>query len=117
MIERDLESFEDVGALFGLPQLVGRPPDDDLLAEVDEGVDQLSQREDARLVVVDREEDDPERLLELGVLVKVVQDDVRDLAAPQLDHHPHPAPVGLVADVRDAVELLVLDEPRNLLDE
>ena len=59
--EREREAAQEVGALLGLLQVELRAPDDDRLAVVDEVPEQVLERQDARLVLDDREEDDPER--------------------------------------------------------
>ena len=50
---RDLEAFQDVGALLGLAQVELRAADDDLAAEVDEVPQHLLEREDLRPAVDD----------------------------------------------------------------
>ena len=55
--------------------------------------------------------------LHRGVLEQVVQHLVRVRVPLDLDVDAHPVAVGLVAQVRDAVELLVLDEVRDLLEQ
>ena len=49
------------------------------------------------------------------MLVQVVQDRVRVGVALELDDQAHALAVGLVAHVRDAVDLLVADELGDLL--
>ena len=62
------------------------------------------------LAVVDREHVGAEGVLQLGVLVEVVQHHVGELAPLELDHHAHARLVGLVADVGNALDLLVVDQ-------
>ena len=60
---------------------------------------------------VDQGDDvDAEHALQLGVLVEVVEDDLRDLAAAQLHHHAHAVLVGLVPQLGDPLDALFLDQ-------
>ena len=52
-----------------------------------------------------------------GVLVELVDDDLRDLAPPQLEHDADALAARLVAALRDALDLLVADQLADLLDE
>ena len=63
--------------------------------------------EHARPAADDGQRDDAEGLLQLGVLVEVVEHDLADLAALQLDDDAHAVAIGLVADIRDALDDLV----------
>ena len=55
----------------------------------------------------------PEAGLERRILVQVVQDDRRHRALAELEDNPDAILVGLVADIGDAVDLLVLDHLGN----
>ena len=59
----------------------------------------------------------PKRRLQRRVLVEIVQDDVGDLSAVQLDDDPHAVAIGLVAKVRDALDRLFPRQLGDLLDE
>ena len=99
VIERDLETFENVIAGFGLAQLeLGSPPNH-LAPEVDEALDQFEQVQHLRPAADDGEHDDAEGRLQRRVLVQVVEHHVGNLAALQLDDDPHAVAVGLVAKV------------------
>ena len=115
--QRQREAAQQVRPLLRLLQVELRAPDDDRLAVVDEVPQQVVQRQDARLVVDDREEDDPEGRLHRRQRVELVQDDLRVLAALQLDDHPDAVAVRLVAQVRDPLELLLVDELGDPLDQ
>ena len=61
----------------------------------------------------------PKLLCSCGVLVEIVEDDVADLAALQVDDDAHAVAIGFVADVGDAFDRLLahqfgdaLDQPR-----
>src|SRR5205085_10435808 len=117
VVERDLQTFEDVAARFRLPQLELRPPAHDLAPELDEVVDQLDEREDLRPPADDGEHDHAEAALQRRVLVQVVEDDVGDLAAFQIDDHAHAVAVGFVPDIGDALDRLLANELGDPLDQ
>ena len=108
---------QDVGPLLRPRQVVARPPGDHLAAELDERLQHLLEVDDLRAAVDQRQHDDAEGRLHLGVLVELVEDDLRQLAPPQLEHHPDALAVRLVPDLRDALDPLLAAELRDLLDE
>ena len=67
VVERLEDAFEDVGALLGLAQVEAGAADDHRLAVVEEVAQQLLQRQDLRLVVDDRQDDDAEASICIGV--------------------------------------------------
>ena len=74
-------------------------------------------RDDARLPVHQRQHVDEEGGLHGGVFVEVVEHLARLRFALQLDDDAHALAVGLVAQVADAVDLLVLDQLGDALDQ
>ena len=117
VVERDLEAEQDVLALAGLLELVAGAAGDDVAPVGDEPLEHLLQVQDARLPAVDGEQRHAEAGLHRGVLVEVVQHHLRDGVALQLDDDPHPLARGLVAQVGDALELLLAHELGDVLDE
>ena len=117
VVERDQQALEDVRAGLLEPELVLGAADDDLALVADVGVEDLAQRERARHAVDERDGVDAERRLHVRVLVELVQHDLRDRVALELDHEPHAVAVGLVAQVGDVRDLLVVDEVGDLLDQ
>ena len=103
VVEGDGEALEDVGAGLRLAQLEGGAPPHHLAPEVDEQLAGLEDVQHPRPLVDDGQHDDPEGVLQLGVLVQVVQDDRRRLALLHVHHDAHPVAVALVADVGDAL--------------
>ena len=117
MIECDLQSFKNVSASFRLAQLeLGSSPHD-LATELDEILENLEQRKHLRPATNDREHDDAEGRLQLGMLVKIVEDDFADLAPLQVDDDTKPVPIRLVADVGDAIEDLLADQFGDAFDQ
>ena len=117
VVQRDQQAFEDVGAALLLGQLELGPPDDDLALVADVGLDRLAQRQRPGHAVDERDHVDAERRLHRRVLVELVEHDLGDGVALELDDQAHPALVGVVLDVGDPVELLLLDQVGDLLDE
>src|ERR1043165_7781248 len=117
VIERDLQPFEDVAARLGLAQLELGPASDNLPAELDEVVDQLDQRQHLRPPADDGERDDAEAALQRGVLVQVVEDDVADLAAFQVDDDAQPVAIRFVANVGNALDRLFAYQLRDALNQ
>jgi hypothetical protein len=106
-----------VGAGLRLAQLELGAPAHHVAAELDEVLDDLEQAHHLRAAAGDRQHDDPERRLQRRVLVEVVQYDVRQLAALQLDHDPHAVAIRLVAEIADPFDRLLSREIRDLLDQ
>ena len=112
-----LEAEQNVLAVARLAQLeLGAPPHN-LDAVLDETLDDLQQTQFARLPVHDGEHDDAEADLELGMLVEVVEDDFRLLAALQREHDAHAVAVAFVARLVHTLEFLFVDEAGHVLDE
>ena len=117
VVQRDELALEDVDLALEPRELVLRPPDDDLALVVDVVAQDLAQAERLRHAVDERDHVHAERRLHRGLLVELVEDDVRVGVALELDDEAHAALVGVVLDVRDAGELLVGDQVGDLLDE
>src|SRR5262249_17923550 len=77
----------------------------------------LDERQYLRPPADDGKHDNAEAALKRRVLVQVIEDDVADLAALQVDDDPEPVAIGLVADVGDAVDRLVPYQLRNALNQ
>jgi hypothetical protein len=104
-------------ALARLAQLEARPPGDDLLAE---GAERLEDRAQAHLLgpaAIERQHVEADALLQRRVVVELVEDDLGIGVALELDDDAHPVAVGLVAQVGDALDHLVLDALGDGLDQ
>jgi hypothetical protein len=99
VVERDQVALEDVRAGLGFPELVLRSAGDDLALEVEVVAEEVAQRERSRDAVDERHGVVPERHLQRRVLVELVQHDLRNRLALELDLDPHPGLVGQVLDV------------------
>ena len=108
--QRDGEAFQDVAALARLAQLEARAAHDDFAPVREEVLEELLEVEQARLAVDQRDHVHAEAVLQLRQLVQVVEDDLGNFAALQLDDDAHAGLVGLVAQVGDALELLLADQ-------
>ena len=117
VVERDLQALEDVGARLGLAQLELGAPAHDLAAELDEVSISSTSVQHLRPAADDRQHDDAEAALQRRVLVEIVQDDLADLAALQVDDDAHAVAIGLVADVGDAFDRLLAHQLGDPLDQ
>src|SRR5215472_1876229 len=91
-----------------LAQVVARTAQHHVAAVLDEQADKFNQPHLFRLPAGDGQQDHAERFLHLCVLVEVVEDELRFLAALELDHDAHAFAVALVAHIGDAVDFLRL---------
>ena len=104
-------------ACLGAAQLVLGAAHDDLALVLHVRVDDPGERERARHAIHERHGVDAERGLHRRVLVELVEHDLGDRVALQLDHEARAGLVRLVAQVRDLGDLLVVHDLGDLLDE
>ena len=116
VVERDQVAAENVGALLVLAQLVLRAPGHDLALEVEVVAHLLEQRHHPGHAVRERDGVVAERRLQGRVLEELVEGDLRDRVALELDLDPHPGAVGVVGEIRDLGDHLLVDEVGDLLD-
>src|SRR6266849_6639237 len=117
MVERDLVADQNVFALAGFAQLVDGAAAYDFDAVLDEQLDERDEAEFARLPADDGQQDHAEGFLHLGVLEKIVEDELRFFAALDFHDDAHAFAGGFVAHVGDAFDFLALHELRDALDE
>ena len=111
VVDRDFEAFEDVDAVLGLLQQEARAAGDDLDAVVDEALEEELEAHPARRAVVEGEHVRRKVRLELGEAVEVVQHHVGlGVGLDGDDDVDAHVALGEVLDVRDALDLVVLDE-------
>ena len=99
-----------------LAQLVLGAARDDLALEVEVVADELEKRERPRHAVDESDSVVAERRLEGRVLEELVQCDLRDRLALELDLDPHPGLVRVVLEIGDLGDHLLADEIRDLRD-
>src|SRR6266852_5204349 len=117
IVERDLVADQNVFALAGFAQLVDGAAAHDFDAVLDEQLDERDEAEFARLPADDGQQDHAEGFLHLGVLEKIVEDELRFFAALDFHDDAHAFAGGFVAHVGDAFDFLALHELREALDE
>ncbi len=108
IIERFFQPFQDMGALFGLPQFELGALYYDLTAKIEKMLQNRLEAHDLRPVIHHGEHDDAESALERRVLVELIFDDFGIVALAQGNDDPHPVAVGFVANVRDSFDSLQL---------
>ena len=106
-----------MGALAGLEQLELRAAGDDFLAEADERLDEVAQRQRFRAAAAQRQHVGREARLGGGVAPQLVEHDVGGGVALQVDDDADAFAVRFVADVGDALDALVLGGLGDLLDQ
>ena len=114
VVKRDDEAFQNVQALLCAVKVVLRPAGDDLLLEGEVMGEHLPEVEHLRLAVHKGKHDDAEGILQLGVLVELVQDDVRVHVLLELDDDAHAVAVGFIPEVGNALHALVMHKLRDL---
>ena len=117
VIERGDVAFQNVLALAGPRQQVGSAAAHHFHAVIDEVLDSGDQAKLARLVVDHRQEDHAERFLHGGVLVQLVQDDLRLGAALELDDDAHAVAIAFVAHIADVADGLIEHQLGDALDQ
>ncbi len=104
-----------MGTLPRFAQFIDSPTGHHLTAMTDKGLKHLLEIEQLRLAVDQRHHVDAEHTLHLGLLIEVIKQHLGDLTALEFDHHAHAVLIGLVAQLGDAFDLLLLDQLGDLL--
>src|SRR5262245_64100710 len=102
-----------MGPCLGFLELITRTPRHHVAAMLDEQVERIDQGQLPRLPVDDGEVYDAKGLLHRGQLVQIVKNYIRNGVSFELDHDPHAFAVRLVAQVRDSLDLLVVNQLGN----
>src|SRR5690606_35871022 len=116
VVERNEISFQDMCPPFRFRQCELGTPDVHVMSVVDEILDKILQVKGQRPALDQRHVIDAEGRLQRCVLVKVVQYDVTYRVLLEIVHDAEPLPVGLVSNVRNAFDNLVVYQGRRLLD-
>ncbi len=113
--DRNRQPDQQMRPLARLGQLIPATPKYHLLAEIHEAHQQLAQAHRTRPATIQRQHVARETDLHVGETEKLVQHHFAGSIALQLDHHPHALPVALVANIRNALDLLGAHQLRNAL--
>jgi hypothetical protein len=106
-----------MGALARLAEQELGAPRDDLSRKLDEGADEILEVEGLGPAAVQGHHVGPETRLQRGEAVELVQHHIGHGVALDLDHDAHAVAVGLVAQLRDALDLLLAHELADALDQ
>ena len=106
-----------MSAFAGLAQLEDGTPRHDLTPMGEKALQYLAQIEQTGLAIDQSHHVHTERILQLGRLVEIVENNLGDFAALEFDHHAHTGLVGFVADVADTFEFLLVDQFGHALQE
>ena len=111
------QSLKDVCAFLCFLLVELRAPYHHVVAVFHEIVDELLEVEEHGASLDQRDVVDTEARLELGQFEEFVEDDLGVVLSFDIDDDSHALTVGLVVDVGNALNLLLVDEVSNLLDE
>ena len=114
VVQRDAEPFQDVDALLALVQVELGAPDDHLAAVLQEVAQDLLQVEQHGPLAHNGHHVDAEARLKGRELVQGVDDNVRDGPALEVHDDADALAVRLVAQVRDALDALLVHQGRDL---
>ena len=115
MVEGNEQAFQDVGPLLGFGQLVLGAANDDFGAVLHKVVDELLQVQRHRAALHEAHVVHAKRTLQLRILVEVIKHHAGHGVALEVVHDAHAVAVRLVAHIRNALNLLVVDERGGLL--
>ncbi len=114
--DRDGEADQDMGAVARLAEQVLGAPRDHLFAERHEGLQHVLQVHHQRPAAVERHHVGAEGRLQRGEAVELVEHHVGHGVALDLDHHAIAVAVGFVAQLGDALDLLLAPQFADPLD-
>ena len=112
-----LQAFQNVGALLGLFQVVLGAAAHHLVLKFHVFLKHLLQGEHLGHLVVDGQHDNAHGILQLGVLVQLVQDNLCVGILADVHHDAHALAVGLIVQAGDALDALLLDKVGHVLNE
>ena len=112
-----LEALQNMGPLLGLSQVVLGAAADDLVLELHILLDHLLEGQHPGDFMVNGDHDDAHGVLKLGVLIQLVQHHLGVGLFADVNDDPHPLAVGLVVQVGDALDPLVLDQLGDALNQ
>ena len=118
----DLETLQNVRTVACLLEVEARAALNDVLLEADILVENLAQRQHTRLELAVRTRNERDMnhrngVLQLRVGEQLVQNDLRVRVAADVHHDLHALAGGMVLNIGDALNALVLDEVRHRLDQ
>ena len=116
IVARDFIALQNMRARLCLFQVEFGAADNHILLVGDVVVENLREREHFRLSVHQRQHIDGAGVLQLGVFVKLIEDDLPVCVPAVMNHNVDPvSAVGNVLDIGNAVNFLVLHQPCNRL--
>jgi hypothetical protein len=106
-----------VRPLARLAQLEHRAPGEHFTAMPQKTLEHLLEVQQPRLAIDQRHHVHAEGVLQLRLLVQAVEHHLGDFTALELDDHAHARLVGLVAQIGDALDALVVDQLADLFEQ
>ncbi len=115
--QRDRQTFKDMRAVTRFAQFENGTARDDFATMTHKGFEDLLQRHDLRLALMQRHHVDAERDLQLRQRVEIVQHHFADGIALHFDHDAHTVFIGLVAQRADAFDALLFHQLGDFLNQ
>ena len=114
--QRDEVAFQRFGALLGLAQLEAGAANDDFAAMLDVAIDQLLEAEGLGPAVIDGQGVDGETAFQRGMLVEIIDDNLGDGVALDLDDHARVF-IRFIAHGGDVGDDFLVDQLGDALDQ
>ena len=115
MVESHQVALKDMRAGLGLLKVEAGAASDDVDLVVDVVLQHLAQAQAFGNAVDERQVVGAEGRLQRGVLIQIVEHDLRNDALLELDDQTDALLVGLIAHIRDALDAFIVDELGDLL--
>src|SRR5450631_1746478 len=115
--ERHGEALENMGALARFRKVVNRAPRDDFAPMANERFQNLLQRQKFWLAVLQRHHVDAEHRFHRRLRIEIVEYNLGNFAALEFDDDAHAVLVGLVAQLRDAIDVFGAHQIRDTLEQ
>ncbi len=115
--DRDGEADLDMRAVARLGEQMLGAPRHHFLAELEEGDEHVLEGQHLRPAAVQRDHVGAEARLHRGEAPELIEHDVGDGVALQLDDDAHAVAIGLVAQIADALDALLAHQLGDLLDQ
>ena len=110
------KAFQYMCPLARLAQFINSAACNHITAVADKGFQALLQVQQLGTAIDNRHHVDAEDILQLGMLVEIIQHNLCNFAALQVNDHAHAILVRLVTQTGNPLDLLVLDEFGNLFE-
>ena len=106
ILNRNSQTNQGMRPVAGLIEFINRPAADNFFAEFDKGADNVFQIQHNRAAVMNSQNVHAETGLQRRIFIQLIQNDIGLKITLQLNNNPDAMAVGLVANLRNAVQFL-----------